>query len=175
MPHVIVPNADFYLGLEDKDTNQIHRFVVYRPQAEDVIRAMRKRGVTAKLFDHNKQKWSDENAARQELQEKLDIQTKQLNEIAVSCFQSTFVALMHLKVIRAYVDGVLRFGIPPKFYMGTLFPKPGGERQLLQDMTASLADESMKEMYGEKIDASETDDFWPFVCISLTSPAFLHA
>lgn len=57
MPHVIVPNADFYLGLEDKDTNQIHRFVVYRPQAEDVIRAMRKRGVTAKLFDHNKQKW----------------------------------------------------------------------------------------------------------------------
>lgn len=128
MPHVVVPNADFYLGLEDKDSNQIHRFVVYRPQAEDVIRACRKRGVTAKLFDHNKQKWTEENAQRQELQEQLDIKTKQLNEIAVSCFQSTFVALMHLKVIRAYVDGVLRFGIPPKFYMGTLFPKPGAER-----------------------------------------------
>lgn len=81
---------------------------------------------------------------------------------------------MHLKVIRAYVDGVLRFGIPPKFYLGVLFPKAGGERQVLQDMTAALAEDSMKEMYGEKIDASETDDFWPFVCISLTSPQFLH-
>lgn len=65
------------------------------------------------------------------MKEQLDIKTKQLNEIACSCFQATFVSLMHLKVIRAYVDGVLRFGIPPRFYMGTLFPKPGGERAVL--------------------------------------------
>lgn len=112
---------------------------------------------------------------RTELKDQLDTKTKQLNEIACSVFQSTFVALMHLKVIRAYIDGVLRFGIPPRFYMGTVFPKTGGERSVLQEMTAVLAEESMREMYGEKIDASEADDFWPFVCISLTSPAFLHS
>ena len=81
---------------------------------------------------------------------------------------------MHMKVIRAYIDGVLRFGIPPRLYMGVVFPVPKQERAVLTDMTSALAEDSMREMYGEKINASEADDFWPFVCISLTSPAFLH-
>jgi len=123
MPIVLIPDADFYLGLEDKDGNQIHRYVVYRTQVEDVIKALRKRGYPSKSFDYDKHAWMQENAKKQELQEQLDIKTKQLNEIASSCFQSTFVSVMHLKVIRAYVDGVLRFGIPPRFYMGTIFPK----------------------------------------------------
>jgi len=54
MPGVIVPGADYYLGLEDKDKNQIHRYVIYKPQSEDCIRALRKRGITAKVFDYNK-------------------------------------------------------------------------------------------------------------------------
>ena len=85
------------------------------------------------------------------------------------------MALMHLKVIRAYIDGVLRFGIPPKFFTGVVMPRKGEEKTILQEMTGVLADENLKEMYGEKIDASEADDYWPFVCISLTSPAHIHA
>ncbi len=175
MPFVIVPNSDHFLGLEDADGNQIHRLVVYKQQAEDVIKACRKKGVTCRTFEYDKQEWNAENVKRTELKEQLEIKTKQLNEIAVSCFQSTFVSLMHLKVIRAYIDGVLRFGIPPRFYLGVVFPKAGAERSVLQDLTAALAEESMREMYGEKLDASEADDFWPFVCIGLTSPAFLHS
>jgi hypothetical protein len=30
-------------------------------------------------------------------------------------------------------------------------------------MTKTLADQNMLEMYGEKIDANEADDYWPFV------------
>jgi len=32
-------------------------------------------------------------------------------------------------------------------------------------MTNILAEENLKEMYGEKMDASEAEDYWPFVCI----------
>ena len=81
---------------------------------------------------------------------------------------------MHLKVVRAYIDGVLRYGIPPKFLIGVVIPKKGCEKSVLSDMSAAIADKEMAEMYGEKIDASEPDDFWPFVSISLTSPAHLH-
>lgn len=42
-------------------------------------------------------------------------------------------------------------------------------------MMVALADKAMLEMYGEKQDASETDDYWPFVCVNLTSPSFMHA
>ena len=81
---------------------------------------------------------------------------------------------MHLKVIRAYIDGVLRFGIPPQFYLGVVMPKKGDENSILLEMTKQLAEENMKDFYGEK-DASEQDDFWPFVCIKLTSPQFLFS
>ena len=38
-------------------------------------------------------------------------------------FQELFVALVHLKIMRCFVDGVLRFGIPPKFFMGIIRPE----------------------------------------------------
>lgn len=41
-------------------------------------------------------------------------------------------------------------------------------------MTEVLAEASLKEMYGEKLDATEAEDFWPYVSINLTSPSFLH-
>ena len=42
-------------------------------------------------------------------------------------------------------------------------------------MTTALADPSLVEMYGEKIDASESEDFYPFVAIGLNSPNFLFS
>ena len=83
-------------------------------------------------------------------------------------------ALLHLKIIRVYIDGVLRFGIPACFYIGLIIPRRGEERKILQILSDHLAEGEFKEMYGEKIDASEADDYWPFVNIPLTSPNFLH-
>jgi V-type H+-transporting ATPase subunit C len=37
-------------------------------------------------------------------------------------FQELFVSLIHLKIMRTFVDSVLRFGIPPKFFMGIIKP-----------------------------------------------------
>jgi len=31
----------------------------------------------------------------------------------------------------------------------------------------------MKDMYGSKEDTNDTEDFWPFVLVPLTSPTFL--
>ena len=51
--------------------------------------------------------------------------------------------------MRAYIDGVLRFGIPPKFYIGIVMPKKGAEKTILNDMMGVLAEASLMEMYGE--------------------------
>lgn len=176
MPSVLVPMSGKIIPyLEDKDGNCVYTFVAYKPQIEDVIKALRKKQITARKFSYDREAWQRETAERQELQESLDTKTKQLNEIAQSVFQTNFVSLMHLKVIRAYIDGVLRFGIPPRFFLGVVMPKRGDENSILQEMTKVLAEDNMKDFYGEKIDASETDDFWPFVCIKLTSPSFLFS
>jgi len=88
-------------------------------------------------------------------------------------FSELFIALMHLKVMRGYIDGVLRFGIPPMFYMGILRPTKGMEKKLLEHMSNSFCDPTMKDMYGSKEDAMDGEDFFPFVAIQMTSPLFL--
>jgi V-type H+-transporting ATPase subunit C len=88
-------------------------------------------------------------------------------------FSELFIALMHLKVMRTYVDGVLRFGIPPHFYMGIIKPVKGSEKKILEAMSTAFCDPTMSDMYGSKEDAMDTEDFFPFVLIQLTSPLFL--
>jgi hypothetical protein len=82
---------------------------------------------------------------------------------------------MHLKVMRTYIDGVLRFGIPPKFFMGIVKPHKAQEKKLQDALSDYFCDLAMKDMYGAKEDAADLEDFFPYVCISLTSPLFLNA
>lgn len=172
--NVIAPDAFKPLGIEDKDGNAVYRIIVMKNSAEDVIKACRRKGVTARPFSYDKEKWQHDNEQRQLLKENLENKTTSIKTLATDSFQELFAALMHLKVIRAYIDGVLRFGVPPKFYLGVVFPGKGQERTVLHDMNQALVDETMKDMYGEKLDATEADDYWPFVCINLTSPLHLH-
>lgn len=81
---------------------------------------------------------------------------------------------MHLKVMRAFIDGVLRFGIPPKFFLGIINPVRGYEKVVLQKLTDTFSDPAMKDMYGGKEDTNEGEDFFPYVSIPLTSPIFLQ-
>ena len=89
-------------------------------------------------------------------------------------FSELFIALMHLKVMRVFIDGVLRFGIPPRFYIGIIQPKKGAEKAVLLKLSQTFADETMKDMYGTKEDTNDTEDFFPFVNVTLTSPLFLQ-
>ena len=81
---------------------------------------------------------------------------------------------MHLKVMRTYIDGVLRFGIPPKFYLGIIKPGKGQEKKITTGLMEAFADPTMKDMYGTKEDLNDTEDFFPFVLVQLTSPLFLQ-
>ena len=80
---------------------------------------------------------------------------------------------MHLKVIRTYIDGVLRFGIPPKFFIGIIRPTKGYEERIRKGLTEIFADPAMKDMYGTKEELNDVEDFFPFVMVPLNSPAFL--
>lgn len=174
MPFVIVPDYPMDLTIDDKDQNNVYRVVVYKAQADDVMKALRRKGYTSRTFTYDKPTWERENQERGILKEEVANLTQTLMRAATGSFQQLFVALMHLKVVRVYIDGVLRFGIPPKFYIGIVMPKKGAEKAILTDMCAVLAEESMKEMYGEKQDANDNEDYWPFVCVNLTSPNFMH-
>lgn len=60
---------------------------------------------------------------------------------------------MHLKIMRVFVDGVLRFGIPPKFYMCIIKPGKNFDSKIMARLTETFSEEHLKEMYGEKQEA----------------------
>lgn len=99
-----------------------------------------------------------------------------LYKFASDAHAKIFEALMHFKVIRAYIEGVLRFGIPPKFWMGVICPRRGQEKTILKEVSDILAEDDLKDMYGEKDQTQQQDegDFWPFVSVGLNLPVHIH-
>jgi len=176
MPGVIVPEAVKRLNMSDKDKNEIHRVVIYKAQLEDAIKAIRKAGYTAREFTYNQQKFNEDEQERTHLKSTLENSRNAMNQTANNAHEELFIALMHFKVIRAYIDGVLRFGIPPKFWLGIVMPRKGAEKTIQWEMMHVLADEGLKEMYGEKNanEQNDADDFWPFVSVPLSTPEHIH-
>ena len=127
-----MPDVLTDLGITDNERNAVYRVVVMREYAEDVIKACRRAGITAKTFDYDTELWQKEKDELQIVSEKYGNKLRNMNQISTDAFQECFQGLMHLKVIRAYIDGVLRFGIEPnKFTIACVMPRKSTEKSIL--------------------------------------------
>jgi V-type H+-transporting ATPase subunit C len=81
-----------------------------------------------------------------------------------------YIGLIHLKILRIYIDSILRFGIPPKFFTGLIFAEKGKEKLIMSSLTKQFIDPSMADMYGAKEDAGDTEDYYPFSLVPLSIP-----
>jgi len=86
MPVGIVPGATAYVGLEDRDGNQVYRVVVYASQGDEVIKACRRKGYTARGFKYDKDQWHKDKVEQQRLKEELENATTSLNQMASDSF-----------------------------------------------------------------------------------------
>jgi V-type H+-transporting ATPase subunit C len=93
---------------------------------------------------------------RLEMKSKLEMELNTLNmKLLKECrafFGELFQALMHLKIMRVFIDGVLRFGIPPKFYMCVMRADRDKDKKIMDGLSHHFAEEHLREMYGEKAD-----------------------
>lgn len=64
--------------------------------------------------------------------------------------------------MRTYIDGVLRFGIPPKFFLGIIQPAKGMEAKVKAALEDEFKEAHLAGMYGAKEDAND-EDFFPYV------------
>jgi V-type H+-transporting ATPase subunit C len=108
------------------------------------------------------------------LEDKVALLTQTLYKKGLFAFSELFIALMHLKVMRAFIDGVLRFGIPPRFAIAVVHPQKGMEKAVLANLNQRFNDTSLAGLYGGggKEDIAD-DDFFSFVSVPMTSPMFL--
>jgi V-type H+-transporting ATPase subunit C len=167
---VVPRSARHLVEAEDKDGNQIFRVVVMENSADSfLLKCKQKTGFTAKLFVYDEEGYEKELEEAKVIEGNLKKLTGKLEKRCYYTFSELFMASMHLKVMRAYIDGVLRFGIPPKFILTVVHTKPGYDKKLLGALTDLFADPKMKGMYGTKEEIGDSEDFFPFVYIPIST------
>jgi len=169
----VVPNSDKYLGKEDPEGNQLWRVTVVKSQAADYIKVLKKNGFMAQQFEYDAEKYVENQKKMSQYQVELTNINIKIMTTSLYNFDELFQALLHLKVMRVYVDGVLRFGIPPKFFMGIIKPQRNMDQKIMAKLTNAFAEDHLKDMYGKKEDAQD-EDFFPYVSCELSCPASLN-
>jgi len=173
LENVVVPKSAIDLKQEDKDGHKLFRFVIFQHSVEQYINEARRQSIVCKRFIYNKEQYDEDEKRKTQLEQRMDFQRNNLGQRCYYAFSELFMALMHLKVMRTYIDAVLRFGIPPKFFLGIIEPNKGKDKNIIDAMIKQFAEPSMAEMYGAGADVGDQEDFFPIVLIHLTSPAFL--
>jgi len=123
-------------------------------------------GFTCKPFYFNTQFDEEQKKFEGLLQEKKVMGKKLLDRCEV-IFSELYITSMHLKILRVYIDGVLRFGIPPTFDISAIEPGQN-ERKVIKNLTDLYAKEEDKGLYGSKEEIQDTEDYYPFVIVPVS-------
>eukprot|EP01111_Echinosteliopsis_oligospora_P006120 TRINITY_DN20152_c0_g1_i1.p1 TRINITY_DN20152_c0_g1~~TRINITY_DN20152_c0_g1_i1.p1 ORF type:complete len:370 (-),score=116.47 TRINITY_DN20152_c0_g1_i1:48-1157(-) len=141
----------------------LHTVVLFRRVAEDFKNIAREKKFTVREF-----KIDDESKVTKEERTKMitekDRQKRSLVRWCKTHFAEAFVAWIHLKAIRVFVESVLRYGVPPTFKAILVVPNKKEEKRLrdtLQSMFAHLA--SVNAISG----GAEEEKFYPYVYIPI--------
>jgi len=132
-----------------------------------------KNGYAVRDFDIAELEDCDDEKELRELQKKQASQKKKLKLFCKNTFSETFANWMHLKLIRCFVESVLRFGLPVDFTISVVKPVKGKEQQLLKVLEqkyAFLLDKILQDSKGkagnDDIDYSgQLASFFPFVMV----------
>lgn len=119
----------------------------------DYIKCLKKSGFVSQQFEYDSEKYIENQKKLSQYQVDLTNLNIKIMNICFYNFVELFQALIHLKIMRVYVDGVLRFGIPPQFFMGIIKPARGQDNKIMTKLTTTFAEEHLKDMYGKKEDA----------------------
>lgn len=162
--------GDREIPTEDKDGNNLFRVVVMENSADTfVLKCKQKTGFSAKLFSYDEEGYLKDIEEAKSLESKLNKLTTKLEKRCYFSYSELYISSIHLKVMRSYIDGVLRFGIPPRFLLTVIHCKHGNEKKLLKNLTDLFADPKMKGMYGTKEEIGDTEDFFPFVYVPIST------
>jgi len=170
----VVPNSACVNERQDQEGNVLVGVTVLATAADEFVGKCRNNGFTCKPVLYNLDKFKEDQVNRGKVENAFNYLHKQLKQRVIFSYSTAFTILLHLKAMRAFVDGVLRFGIPPQFFLGVVQPFKNREKQLNEVMIQNFAEDQIKDMYGSKDDVGDGEDFFPFVQIQMTSPLFLQ-
>jgi len=109
---------------------------------------------------------SAKTVSTQEQADDLDAQVQQQKGSMVrwckTHFGEAFSAWVHVKVIRAFVESVLRYGLPPNFVLAVLKLTPNKEKQVMQALDRVMQVDATAFM-SDGADEEGAEEYHPYV------------
>jgi V-type H+-transporting ATPase subunit C len=172
MADFLVPDSAKKLaGIEkDKEQNVLYRVVLFKSALEDFKAAARQKRFTVREFVFSVAKYAEYEEKRKKLEEEVSNQESLCKMICRAAFSDTFVAWMHVKMMRTFVESVLRFGVGadgmPRFAAFMLLPQSlKTEKVVRTELTALAAKYGVKE---DAEDKTADEEFFPYVFLTMT-------
>lgn len=82
-------------------------------------------------------------------------------------FSEAFVAWIHLKAVRVFVESVLRYGLPTNFQAVLMLPQKNRVKQLRKVLSDLFGHLASKKVFGGKAEEEDEDKFFPYVFLEI--------
>jgi len=160
------------LIIEEDNEFCLYRVVMFRKVAEDFKNAAREKKFIVRDFKY------DQNKAGKTDKKKLDAEKEKLRKALIrwckTNFSEAFIAWIHLKAIRVFVESVLRYGLPTNFQAMLLLPNKNKQsklRKALAELYGHLSSKSSifnnKELNKDEDTGPESENFFPYVSLEI--------
>jgi len=165
---VVPESAKRITGITDKEGNALYRVVMFKTSAADFRNKARANRFTAREFTYNPNAYQTYDTKRKDIEVQLLEAEKMAKNITRAVFSDTFTAWIHIKVLRCFVESVLRYGLSdgstPKFTSAIMVPKAAaGNIGSIRKCLASLCPGKDNT---ENVDGEE--EFHPYVYLPFT-------
>eukprot|EP00929_Paragymnodinium_shiwhaense_P112687 TRINITY_DN80954_c0_g1_i1.p1 TRINITY_DN80954_c0_g1~~TRINITY_DN80954_c0_g1_i1.p1 ORF type:complete len:408 (-),score=127.78 TRINITY_DN80954_c0_g1_i1:145-1368(-) len=167
---VVPKSARKFDNFDDKDGNSLWRVVVFKSDAEAFKKACREKRFTARDFEYSETAHKNLVKHRQEMEVQVATMHEKVKDLCKSAWSDVMVAWIHVKAMRVFVEGILRFGMPPQMGAFIVSPKAGatvaarkvlGEVLASKDRKAGVSADKMTEAAAE-----EGEEYYPYVSLS---------
>ena len=96
-----------------------------------------------------------------------------LMHLSKSAYSEIFIALLHIKMLRIYIESNLKYSSPDYFTYIIDLPKEK-QTKTISLLIKKFSDPSEFGLYGTKDETKDSEDFFPFILIRLTVPSKLE-
>jgi len=138
---------------------------LFKKKVDDFRLAAREKKFTVRDFQFN------EGALSQGIEEKKKLQSareQQKNKLVLWCktnFSEAFIAWIHLKSIRLFVESILRYGLPANYQAALTLPQKKDDKRVRTALADLFRHLGSKHLEADAEGESET--FYPYVSLNL--------
>jgi len=157
--------------MDDQDY-KLYSVVTFKNFVEDFKTECRKHKFTVRKHEVNN---AIDDTKREELKVQRDKRRKDLQRFCKTNYGEIYMAAIHIKAIRIFVESVLRFGLPPRYTSVIIEPHGKNDKKLLKVLsdhykyllTQELGDMSDLEKDKTSIGILGNEAFYPFVFLDI--------